>query len=774
MEICGSSTMILLIDSYDSFSHNLKRLIEENTDKEVVTIYNDTFAPQEYQKAFDDWIRYFDYIIVGPGPGHPNNDSDIGIIKWLYQRYQSDPLEAIPTLGVCLGFQSLCSVFGNEVVRLDTVQHGQVYNIVPSSSDLFGSSQLAPFPSVRYHSLHVPLTSLNDDIIPLAICDEPGSVPQTVLMAGKHRKLPLYGVQYHPESVCSYEGDKLVQRFDIIASSYNSEKRAHLLDKNIETDLNYVHEKIEAQRGVHEDPLLEHLRDQDVPINVLKFKLSDNITPIDVCDHFDRCGTDFFFLNSASEPGSWSIIALPIAYESEVITHSTDNTLHILSLQYKSCNEGIKSEVSSMWKHIASRMKSKYCSRETLERHMGNIHTRPLPFLGGYIGYFSYEEGKHVDLLSIESFCEGDTPDAKLVFVERAILHDRASNDWFLVSIRRDAGEKEWCAKTISSLKEAGDIKIDLASVPTSVKFLCKKDDQNVKYEFPDRDIYGQQFQKCQQHLHSGDSYELCLTTLLKIFLPKYLNTWEIYKVLALRKNPSPYSSYMNFDDSVLISSSPERFMSWTDNPQKPGHKLVELRPIKGTVKNTGEMTLAKATEILRTPKEMGENLMIVDLIRHDLSTYINDVSVSSLMAVEEYKTVFQLVSVIQGNLAREKKFTGLDVLLLSLPPGSMTGAPKKRSVELLQEIESVQKTGHRGGRRGIYSGVAGYWSITDESDWSVVIRSLVHYKKDQENDEVVNVWRIGAGGAITVLSELDNEWEEMQVKLWSTLQTFT
>jgi len=199
----------------------------------------------------------------------------------------------------------------------------------------------------------------------------------------------------------------------------------------------------------------------------------------------------------------------------------------------------------------------------------------------------------------------------------------------------------------------------------------------------------------------------------------------------------------------------------------------VELRPIKGTVRNTSDVDITKATEILKTPKEMGENLMIVDLIRHDLYRFTDEVNVSQLMAVEEYKTVYQLVSVIQGNLDKGRGFHGIDILHRSLPPGSMTGAPKKRSVQLLQDIESMQTASFSGGRRGIYSGVVGYWSITDDSDWSVIIRSVFHYKRDYENTNITNLWRIGAGGAITVLSEADAEWEEMNLKLTSALLAF-
>lgn len=759
--------MILLIDSYDSFSHNLKRLVENATGKEVVTIYNDAFLPSEYETAYNMWIKYFDYVVVGPGPGHPSIDADIGIVRWLYQHFKSFPAEAVPVLGVCLGFQSLCHEFGNSVTRLDAIKHGQVYQINPVKSDLFGSDSL--FPSVRYHSLHVDLDTLNDQIVPLATCQETDG--KTLLMAGRHVSLPLYGVQYHPESICSEKGAQLISRFDSIASAFNSKHRAGL-DALQTPNWKNTYDAYTKTRAVHEDWLVPEGKfvDNELPhVSLERIHFPDPRTlPLDVCDFLAKQNTPFVLLNSAADPGSWSVVGLPIRGESEVITHSVDNAGVVNILQYGS--ESAKSvETDSVWKFVSSRLLLKYVSRQTLEARVGPTG-RPIPFFGGYMGLFSYEEGQYVDT-DLVSLCKGPTPDTKLVYIERLLLHDREANQWYVCSIRNSETEAQWCHDLAEALSAAKDIVIEAHSVPSSVKLLCRPEDQKIQYELPDRDIYKQQFDLCQEYLHSGDSYELCLTTQLKIYLPKYLNTWDMYKVLALHKNPSPYSCYMDFDDCVLMSSSPERFLSWKDSGV-PGRKVVELRPIKGTVRNTEEITVEDATRILRTPKEMGENLMIVDLIRHDLNSFTDDVKVDALMAVEEYKTVFQLVSVIQGHLPA-KGFRGIDVLHLSLPPGSMTGAPKKRSVELLQNIEKLQPT-TPGGRRGIYSGVAGYWSVTDDADWSVVIRSVTHYKNDAENSTATNVWRIGAGGAITVLSSEAGEWDEMHVKLASTLQTFT
>lgn len=758
--------MILLIDSHDSFSHNLRRLIEDNTSHRVITIFNDTFDPSEYDKIFQEWIQYFDWIVIGPGPGHPAQEADVGIVRWLYQHFKKWPKETVPILGVCLGFQSLCYEFGNPVLRLDNVKHGQVYQVYPTSaSGLFSGT---PFPGVRYHSLHVEQELLNSEIVPLAVCTE--DLGCQILMAGRHSSLPLYGVQYHPESVCSKGGDDLIQRFDAIARQYNIIHRSSLARN--QPDLS-----IEKTRAVHEEWLVSSGKfecNQIPRLYAKKFSfLHLDTKPIDVCDWLTAAGIAFVFLNSAADPGDWSIIGLPVTNESEVITHSVDAINWVRLLKYGTITTKTE-KIDSIMKFVAAKMQSKYVARNELELKLKaqfNL-SELLPFLGGYMGLFSYEAGKHLVRENMEQICTDYTPDCKLVYIERFIIHDRTSLNWYLISIRDSLEEESTCDKLVTSLLAAKDIRLGVDSVHPKVKDYCVNGEQDISYELPDRDVYRLQFGMCQEYLHSGDSYELCLTTQLKITVPADVTPWTIYKILALHKNPSPYSCFMDFDDCVLLSSSPERFISWKDSTKIEGRKITELRPIKGTVRNTVETTLADAERILRTPKEMGENLMVVDLIRHDLQTFTDSVHVDALMAIEEYKTVYQMVTVIQGHL-RKTGYKGIDVLQLSLPPGSMTGAPKKRSVELLQKIEALQPTMNSSGRRGIYSGVAGYWSVTDDADWSVIIRSMVHYKKDKENVDGRRVWRIGAGGAITVLSDELGEWEEMHLKLDSTLQTF-
>lgn len=746
--------MILLIDSYDSFSNSLKVLIEDTTGKTVITVQNDFVEAAQYLECFRTWISRFEYIVIGPGPGHPAIQGDVGIISWLFEFFRMNPSESIPILGVCLGFQSLCYAFGNDIKELDEVRHGQIFTIEPVSSPLYGESPVK-FESVRYHSLGILLRDLNDEILPLATCEDNN---ENVVMAGMHKRLPLFGVQYHPESICSNGGELLIKHFDDLACKFNS-GRAEKLNIDLSEKIPF-HESKFCNLNHHDSSKSDNF------LLGLKVQFGDcEHSPIEVCDALRTSGQEVFLLNSASEPGDWSIVGLPISKHSEVITHYVDKSDVVRISKHREMHfEEV--QVSSIWDYLHSKMKDRLIDGKLANKKIAHLTHRQCPFLGGYIGLISYEEGQHVVLEEAEELCEERYPDLKLIFIERFLIFDHMTRDWILLSIRPDDGA--WISTFSNQLSKLTIPQLSQAEVPSSVKKLCK--DEGVEIDFPDREVYKSQFEACQRHLHAGDSYELCLTTQLKIKIPSHIEPWDMYKILALHKNPSPYSSFMSFDDCVLLSSSPERFLSWKDDKSQPEGKVVELRPIKGTVKNDASTTLEMAEKLLKTPKEMGENLMIVDLIRHDLSPFVKSVEVSALMAVEQYKTVYQLVSVIRGELENSH---GLDVLAKSLPPGSMTGAPKKRSIHILQDIEALQN-GMKGKRRGIYSGVAGYWSITDEADWSVTIRSLYHYSQDRENSSTHNIWRIGAGGAITVLSEEKAEWDEMTLKLLSALQIFT
>lgn len=291
----------------------------------------------------------------------------------------------------------------------------------------------------------------------------------------------------------------------------------------------------------------------------------------------------------------------------------------------------------------------------------------------------------------------------------------------------------------------------------------------------PDPVEYSQNFDICQQQLHAGNSYELCLTTEAVVKISKTEEdgeryVYELYKNLH-KFNPVPFGAFLNFPNTTILSTSPEQYMSWT----RAG--IIDMIPMKGTVKRTPTTTLAEATEILSSPKEQAENLMIADLIRHDLYTTIgpeNKVEVIKLCSIVQHETVYQLVSHIRAHAPisaslppsikqKEVLRYGFSALKKTLPPGSMTGAPKKRSCELLHDIEARS--------RGVYSGVLGFLDVGGAGSWSVCIRTA--FRAREETKDNVDTWHVGAGGAITVLSSKEGEWEEMKVKLKSVLTGF-
>lgn len=714
---------ILLVDSYDSFTYNLRDLLHSSTNAKIITIHNDSYNLnlKADESDLNDLLDSVDAIVIGPGPGSPSNSADIGIIPYIFKYCNNKPI-----LGICLGFQILCLVNDCSVDYLKMPIHGQIHKIdVINDSSIFKNLPKS-FESVRYHSIFV--NKLSNSIKPLAYYTSPDN--EKILMAAQHISNPHYAVQYHPESICSSYGTEVVKNFWSLVTKHGNNDLLSLKNNHL----------------INSTPLIKEFINHD---NLFEFnykqvdtsKIGNNLDILDLCDCLKSVdkNNEIMLLNSASVPGDWSIIGLPINNESDVITHSTEsNNIVLLSKWNSDSTQTIQS--GDFFNFIANYMADKFyfpsINNEILKR---------CPFIGGLIGYMSYEEGSFIDINTLKKRTQSQIDDTKLCFIERFICVS-PTKEIFVASIKRN---DDIFLNNISKLLAKPIEKPNISNIS---KELSKKS----KITIPDKDEYFDSFHKCQEFLHSGDSYELCLTYNTIVQIPNNFNSWDIYKALV-KKNPSPYSAYINFDSSLLLSTSPERFISWNS-------EFCQMRPIKGTLKKNPAIDYDKACELLKIPKELGENLMIVDLIRDNLLFLLDKIEVTKLMSVEEYETIYQLVSVIEGKFTN--KFTGIDVLKNSLPAGSMTGAPKKRSVEILQNLEKQE-------RRGLYSGVCGYWSVNNNADWSVIIRSLFSYKDDLNNEEGFNTYRCGAGGALTVLSTDEGEWDEMLVKLHSVLQLF-
>ncbi len=265
---------------------------------------------------------------------------------------------------------------------------------------------------------------------------------------------------------------------------------------------------------------------------------------------------------------------------------------------------------------------------------------------------------------------------------------------------------------------------------------------------------YADAFAAVQEHLHAGNSYEVNLTH--RLTRDALLDPVTAY--LRLRElNPAPYSGFLQHDVSAarawLLSSSPERYALITPDRQ------LETKPMKGTAPRgvSAAEDEAQRVRLGTDPKTRAENLMIVDLLRNDLSLVcdVGSVEVPTLMEVETYASVHQLVSTVRGHLRDD--VTTVGALRALFPAGSMTGAPKRRTMQIIEEVESSP--------RGVYAGAFGWISGDGPADLGVVIRSLT--------TDGGGVWTLGTGGGITVRSDVEEEWAESEWKAERLLRVF-
>jgi para-aminobenzoate synthetase len=295
---------------------------------------------------------------------------------------------------------------------------------------------------------------------------------------------------------------------------------------------------------------------------------------------------------------------------------------------------------------------------------------------------------------------------------------------------------------------------------------------------------YKAKIAEAQREIFEGNTYEVCLTTTLSASIPASslapsrpagpeapgnLDSWQAY--LALRRsNPAPFASYLRFGDLAVASTSPERFLKIAADGG------MRAEPIKGTRRRDPDpgRDAALRRDLESSPKDRAENIMIVDLLRNDLSHFAvpGSVTVSRLCAVESYATVHQLVSTIDARLRPD--MPRAEAVAACFPAGSMTGAPKVSTMAILDRLE--------GGPRGVYSGAIGYFSLNGATDLAVAIRTLVvSAGADPDGADTdgadtdgaharATVLSLGVGGAITADSSLQEEYEEIRTKAFGVL----
>jgi para-aminobenzoate synthetase len=629
-------------------STSLAALCQQGIPNSIITIIKNNEVDIQTLRLY---LPFYDAVIVGPGPGSPENPQDIGLVKDLWELQDKDLL---PIFGVCLGLQSLAIEHGAALKRLTVVKHGQISPIIHVSTDIF--ENVGTTSAVRYHSLHVELKSGG-------VIEELGWTNDAengrVVMAIRHRSRPFWGVQYHPESICTDQGG-----LDVLCNFWRlsrewclrTGRRTLFWPSDLACKFGRLWPYACSIPAITSNT-------KSLTAHSVKLQRSD-LSVIDVCEALGVSSepSDFVLLESASRPGRFSVIA-SLSSSSPRIQYRIGNTY----VEVRKCGQSSHENLGTLdiWSWLAEFMKNR-----------GVINGDPeIPFWGGLIGYLSYELG--VDALNVSLKREAKEcsdrphPDVNLVFVERSIVVDSKTGSTVVQSI---VPRDQCWVNTMVNLLE------DLRPGPPSESRLSS---EKPVVRLPDKARYISRIHQAKQHLAAGDSYELCLTAQTRVSVPSsgasksMSSSWERYKQLR-KLNPAPHSAYLRLHPSTLLASSPERFLSYS---RRPG-TVCQLRPIKGTVRKGPQITRPVAEKLLiGSPKEVAENLMIVDLIRHDLHGFVGqDVRVKQFCSVEEYETVWQLVSVIEGKLsddtAPEVEGLGWEVLQRSLPPGMHTLYP--------------------------------------------------------------------------------------------------
>jgi len=348
-----------------------------------------------------------------------------------------------------------------------------------------------------------------------------------------------------------------------------------------------------------------------------------------------------------------------------------------------------------------------------------------LPFTGGAVGYFAYDLGKRFEVIKQQNSKDIAIPEMAIGIYRHAVIYDRKLQQCWLLCLDDERAQlTEFFNQALTKETPQNNFKL---TMPWQ---------SNMRPE-----QYREKFQQVHNYLLAGDCYQI---NLAQRFTAQYTGS-EYQAYCALRQeNKAPFSAFLRFENSAILSISPERFLRLVD-------KKVQSKPIKGTRPRSCDaaIDLANANELQQASKDRAENLMIVDLLRNDISRVCKpgSVTVPTLFAIESFPAVHHLVSTVEGEISPQ--YDGSDLLRASFPGGSITGAPKIRAMDIIEELEPHQ--------RSVYCGSIGYLSACGNMDTNITIRTLVCHNQQ------IHCW---AGGGLVADSNVDSEYQETYDKV--------
>lgn len=769
--VCAMATQakarVLLVDNYDSYTYNVYQMlsvVRVETGEGPIGVQVDVVENDRPIGVQD--LGHYNAIVLSPGPGTPENASDVGLCRDILQL-----CEDVPVLGVCLGHQALAYAHGCKVRKAPVPFHGRLSRVVfPRGGDVSGLFAGIPargggdFDVVRYHSLVAEEDGLPDCIVPLAWTEpDEESDGRRLIMALMHKDRPHYGVQFHPESICTSYGAAIFENFVRIALGRRGQNWP---DRSLPVPSG---ERIGRRvRGPSGARLHDRTFDEGLWVNVCAIQSEETVCTeslfLGCC-----CGEDTFWLDSSNLSYSgarfsymgrrggelWRRVEYTLGEDQAIL-----GTMTVVGGDGQSeAHTFMAEEGTTFWDCLDDMVES--TARAVAQGGVsavdasglalppgfsaGRAESNELPFdfqcgLVGYIGYEMKEQcggcRKHAS----------GYPDASLFFADQMIAVDHEACSVYLLELceTRQDRPSRWMREAVESMAAAGSSRGEGVAAARGCGGV---ELQGAAWSRDHRD-YVQDIESCKEYLLEGESYEICLTNRLRI--PGEISRPLDYYRRLRKRNPAPYSAFLDFSGSgrdgvAVCCSSPERFLKLTQEG------VLEAKPIKGTVRRGANKEAdAEALRSLRgSGKDRAENLMIVDLLRNDMGrvSRIGSVHVPKLMDIETYATVHQMVSTVRG--LREEGVTAVECIRCAFPAGSMTGAPKIRTMQIIDQLEHEA--------RGVYSGAIGYISAAGGSfDLNVVIRTAVF-----SGGRTV----IGAGGAITIQSESESEWDEIVAK---------
>jgi para-aminobenzoate synthetase len=740
----------LLVDNYDSYTYNVFHILAAVSGEEPIVIQNDAVS----WGALSRWD--FDAIVISPGPGHPDRWHDFGvcsdILRW----------SEVPILGICLGHQGLGRLLDGMVGAAPMPMHGRVSHVRHVGHGLFAGIPQG-FSVVRYHSLAVS-SSIGPDGRVTAWTDD------GVVMAIEHRHRPMWGVQFHPESISTEHGRTLIENFYALAHHHRPSRSAS------------ARKLVRPPQTPAAPPVLRPVNDS--PMSLRMRSIDGEPSTEVVFERLFGTAEHAFWLDSADAPtrlAQCSYLGTTVGDDRCLLEYDVDESAVTIRRA-----GGTKVEHGSIF--------------DVLENELANNAIEPPAGLarglvGGFVGYLGYECKADCGSRNVH---HSDLPDAVMMLANRVVAVDHVAKRTHLLALcskRDDPDAERW-------LNEAEDVVLEAQRGPLVPDLELERPADNgaasncaanngaanngganheaanheaanheaanheaANHEAANHEAavrsgagdaphapvtfrcgrgrrqYLADIARCQAALAAGESYEVCLTD--HISTSESPEPWLLYRQLR-RTNPAPFGAYLKLGGFTVLSSSPERFLSVDRD------RGVQARPIKGTASRADDAARDEAvrTELMQDEKTFAEHLMIVDLLRNDLGRVceVDSVRVSEFMAGERYRTVHQMTSTINGVLAANR--TPVDCVRACFPGGSMTGAPKLRTMEIIDDIEREA--------RGVYSGGLGYFGLDGVVDLSIVIRTIVIRP---------GATTIGAGGAIVTQSDPGDEFDEILLK---------